>query len=304
MEMKKFLLCTLVFAVVTGTSFAGPAGIDVYIDGLYFNNMAADGYGFDKNAFINLGAEYVKYIKGFRLATSIEDEIHFNGSGDSKLQWAASAMYGWQIAKSTRLMALLTNKLQLNASDSGSYGRYGTVYDEIEPGVRVDQIFDWGSIYLVSEFDIYIPTADGVKVSLLSGVDSGIKLGMTTKLGLWAYARPYFTFVNTRGEAPEEPFEKIEIRVGYTGKRIRPQITVGIPTVTDGVEMAGYNKYYEGRYGGLFIQPKVYFDVTPDFELYVDVWIVNIGGKADGINSIGMATDVGVVPKLGIRYRF
>jgi hypothetical protein len=112
------------------------------------------------------------------------------------------------------------------------------------------------------------------------------------------------TFINTRGDTPEEPFERVEIRIGYTGKRLRPQITFGIPMVTDGVKMGGYNKYHEGRFSGLSIEPKVYWDVRPDFELYLDVWITNIGGEVDGVNSVGMSTDVGVIPKIGIRYRF
>jgi hypothetical protein len=299
-EMKKLLTYMLISAVTAGTAFADPIGLKVYLEGLYFGNVIGDNYKFagkGGEGNINPGIDFSKYFGAFRFSTSLEDTIGFSDPVSQKIQWAVTGSYGLQLADASKLSFSVYNKLHLDSNgDTFVDAGKDQIRNEISPGIRFDQTVGFGSIYAQAEFNIHIHSPEEREMDLQTGVDSGFKAGMTTNFGLWAYLRPYITFL-WNGEAPErEALEKIEIRVGYNTSRILTQVTVGIPTVEDGIKNGGFLKDGRYRYGGLFIQPRITFNIVPGLSAYADFWIINIGGEG--------AHKPGLVPKIGVSYSF
>ncbi|MDR2079502.1 MAG: hypothetical protein LBP74_07275 [Treponema sp.] len=303
--MKKLLLCVLITAVTAGTVFADPIGLRVYIEGFDFGDVAAERYNFageadaDKNegmAYLNLGLEYTKMFGPVRFATSLEDKFSFKDPLEQNLQWVVSGIYGRQVAKASRLSFLLYNKLHLDSYDDNFADTdLDLIRDEIEPGIRFDQTFGFGSLYAMTEFILILHTQENRKVDLETGVDSGFKLGFTTNLGLWGYFRPYIAFIRN-GEAPEkDALEKIDFRIGYTTGPIEARVTLAIPTYEDGIKTGGYDAL-TGQYGGLNVKSRFTYTFKPGLNAYAELWIINLGAE-DPVK-------VGVAPQIGGSFSF
>jgi hypothetical protein len=297
--MKKLLVCVLVFAVVAGSVFADPIGLRVYIEGFDFGDVANEDYTFAGEgglAYLNLGLEYAKMFGPFRFATSLEDKFSFKDPLEQNLQWAVTGMYSLQLAETSRLTFLLYNKLHLDSrEDSFADTDLDLITDDIGPGVRFDQTFGFGSLYALTEFNFKLHTQEGRKLDLETGIDSGFKLGFTTKLGVWGYFRPYIAFVRN-GEAPDkDALEKIDIRIGYTAGPIEVRATLAIPTYEDGIKTGGYDQL-TGQYGGLNVKTRFVYTFKPGLNAYAELWIINLGAE-DPVN-------VGFAPQIGVSFSF
>jgi hypothetical protein len=301
-KMKRLLMCVLLSAAAAGAAFADPVGLRLYIDGLYFGDVMSENYKFagkGSGAFINPGIEFAKSLGAFRFSTSLEDMIGFSDPGYQKLQWTLTGSYMLQLAETSRLSFLVYNLFHLDgADDKFADPDLDQITDEIGPGIRFDQTFGFGSIYAMTEFNIRIHSQENRKIDLETGIHSGFKLGWTTNAGIWGYVRPYISFLKN-GEAPEQDaLEKIEIRVGYTNSVIEARVTVGIPTVEDGIKNGGFSTKAPGlgRYGGLFIQPRITYTFMPGLSAYAEAWVINLGAEEP--------LKVGIIPKIGVSYSF
>jgi hypothetical protein len=297
--MKKFLICALIFALAAGTVFADPIGLRVYIEGFDFGDVADEDYEFAGDgglAYLNLGLEFVKYLGPVRFATSLEDKFSFKDPLEQNLQWVVTGIYGLQLAESSRLSFMLYNKLHLDSrGDKFADPDLDLITDEIEPGIRFDQIFSFGSLYAMTEFDFKLHTQEDRKLDIETGVDSGFKLGFTTNLGLWGYFRPYIAFLRNGEAADKDALEKIDIRIGYTTGPIEARVTLAIPTYEDGIKTGGYD-LLTGQYGGLNVKSRVTYTFMPGLNAYAELWIINLGAE-DPVK-------VGFVPQIGGSFSF
>jgi hypothetical protein len=297
--MKRFLLCVLVLALTAGAAFADPLGLRVYIEGFDFGDVANENYKFagkDGMAYLNLGLEFAKYFGPLRLATSLEDRFSLKDPLEQNLQWTVTGSYGLQLAEASRLSFMLYNKLHLDSrGDEFANTDLDLITDDIGPGLRFDQTLGFGSLYAVTEFNFKLHTQEDRKLDIETGIDSGFKLGFTTKFGLWGYFRPYIAFLRNGEGADKDALEKIDIRIGYTTGPIEARVTLAIPTYEDSIKTGGYD-LLTGQYGGLNVKSRFTYTFKPGLAAYAELWIINIGAE-DPIK-------VGLAPQIGGSFSF
>jgi hypothetical protein len=242
-------------------------------------------------AYLNLGLEFAKYFGPLRFATSLEDKFSFKDPLEQNLQWAVSGSYSLQLAEASRLSFMLYNKLHLDSrGDKFADTDLDLITDDIGPGLRFDQTLGFGSLYAMTEFNLKLHTMEDRKLDLETGIDSGFKLGFTTKFGLWGYFRPYIAFIRNGEGADKDALEKIDIRIGYTTGPIEARVTLAIPTYEDGIKTGGYDAL-TGQYGGLNVKSRVTYTIMPGLAAYAELWIINLG--AEDPVKVGFAPQIG-----------
>ena len=291
--MKKFIALLLVATVVVVAGFADPIGLKVYIDGFGFGNVAGDNYklsGLPEGGYfggnIVPGIEYNRALGPIALNTSLQDDIKFSDPLSQDLRWHVKGTYALQVAEASKLIFFLYNRLHFKGgSEKFADTDLDQITDNFGPGIRFDQTLDFGGLYAEGGIDFKIHTKDDKKLEVGTSDTDNIRLGVSTKLGLYGSVQIVLKFVNDAGETPTGgAFRSINPRIGYVYGPIDGRVTFGIPTYTDGIDS-----------DGITIQPRVtYNNIIPGLAAYADFAI--IAGKKDG--------KIGFKPQIGVSYAF
>jgi hypothetical protein len=156
--------------------------------------------------------------------------------------------------------------------------------------VRFDQTLGFGSLYAEAGVNFRVHTQEGKKLEIGTSDTDHIRLGVTTKFGLYGSAQIRMKFVNDAGKTPDDIVTEIDPRIGYIYGPIDGRVTFTIPTVSKGIEKTGVT-----------IEPRVtYNNIIPGLTAFVNLAIGNIGAE----DAAGESADIGFTPAIGVSYSF
>ena len=249
----------------------GTDGLTFGIDGFGLGNLAAEGYELAGKAGQGSLSPKIRYDMTMgKLALSGQFGIVLPFYEEAKPIIGIAAQGAYTLSEALNAGGYL--KIEIPTEDNSD------PLVEIAPWIKFTKATESLSIY--GKFDLGITIVDKF-TSIGTGSEDHLTIGLETKTGISCFLRPHLTFAQLLdGEAADDidVLSEIELGGGYVKGPLELGLTVGIPTVEDGM-----------KYLGLSIDPRLTYAIKPNIKAYLDLLFSGVG--SDG--------DVGVSPTIG-----
>jgi hypothetical protein len=244
-------------------------GLTIGIDGFSFGNVAGKKYEFTgKNGQGSIEPKIRFDMKTGKLALTGQTGVLLPFVEEGKPTIGFGVEAGYAISEALNTGAYFKAAIPTEEESNPLF--------EIVPRITLTKDFAFGSVY--GKLDLGLTIVDKF-ISIGTGTEDHITIGLKTKTGISAFVRPHLTFVQLYdGESLYDVdfISQFDIGAGYAKGPLDISFTVGIPAVEDGIKNSG-----------LSIEPCITFAIKPNIKIYLDVLFDSVG------------SDVGVFPTIG-----